>query len=141
MTNQYILSVIVAIALSACNHQNDDIGWKLRNPEEEAKEEIITDSSTRFVSKNVAMRYDDGGILVNKSDSEIKFASLITGEEIILTYNDGDYTDNAKLKINGNEAPIKSIEVLREEKTDVWIRVITDDRDSVSIVVTDISYP
>lgn len=64
---------------------------------------------------------------MNKSDSEIKFASLITGEEIILTYNDGDYTDNAKLKINGNEAPIKSIEVLREEKTDVWIRVITDE--------------
>lgn len=61
MTNQYILSVIVAIALSACNHQNDDIGWKLRNPEEEAKEEIITDSSTRFVSKNVAMRYDERG--------------------------------------------------------------------------------
>lgn len=133
-----LLLVPISLMISSCNHRNDDIGWTLRNPDEESKKEIIEDITTRFISSQTKMRYDDGGILVKKTNSRISFINLINGEEAELSYNDLDSDEIPALKINGKITPIKSHEVLNKKENDIWIRLIMEDNDSIEIVITDI---
>lgn len=136
-----LLVPVCLIISSSCNHRNDDIGWKLRNPDEESKKEIIEDNTSRFISSQTKMRYDDGGIMVKKTSSKINFVNLINGEEAELSYNDLDSDEIPALKINGKITPIKSYEVLNQKGNDIWIRLIMEDNDSIEIVVTDIDTP
>ncbi|MCM1093830.1 MAG: hypothetical protein NC421_07745 [Lachnospiraceae bacterium] len=132
------LSIIpICCIMASCNNRNDDIGWKLRNPDEENKKEIIENKSTRFISPQVKMVYDDGGIMVKKSDATISFFNIINGEEAEFKYVD----DKPSLKINGKSAEIKTCEILNKEDSDIWLRIIMIDNDSIEIVVTDIDTP
>lgn len=132
------LSIItICCIMASCNNRNDDIGWKLRNPDEENKKEIIENKSTRFISPQVKMVYDNGGIMVKKNDSIISFFNLINGEEAEFKYHE----EEPILKINGKSTEIKSCEILNRVDSDIWIRLIMIDNDSVEIVVTDIDTP
>lgn len=140
MKKQLITFLTIA-TFCACNHSNNDIGWNPRNPEESKKEEIVTNHSTRFISKDVKMIYDDGGILVAKGSGSISFYNLTTAEEVQYTYTGNNYADNPSLNVNGLPVQIEKCEILEEKDGDTWIRVITADMDSIEIVVTDIDLP
>ncbi len=132
-----LLSLAAICLVTSCNHKNDDIGWKLRNPDEEIKNEIIANTATRFISSQVKMEYNDGGIMVEKCDSIINFYNLITGEEAEFTIDAAE--ENPALKINGIQYGIKKYEKLNEEGSDIWIRLIMEDNDSIEIVATDMA--
>lgn len=137
---KHLITLFAVTALCSCSHSND-IGWNPRNPEETKKEEIVTNTSTRFISKSVKMNYDDGGILVTKGDSFISFVNLSTGEEVQYTYTDNNYEANPSLNINGLPAQINKCEIISEKASDAWIRIVTVDNDSIELVITDITVP
>lgn len=141
MKKQSITLFTLTVLLCACNHSNNDIGWNPRNPEESKKDEIVSNTSTRFISNTVKMNYDDGGILVTKGSGSISFYNLTTGEEVQYTYTGNNYADNPSLNVNGLPVKIEKCEILEEKSGDAWLRIITAEMDSIEIVVTDIDLP
>jgi len=140
-TPLFLLAAACLIIPPSCNNRNDDIGWELKNPGQEGIKEIIEDKSARFISSQTKMRYDDGGVLVKRTSSKICFFNLINGEEAELSYREISSEEIPALKINGKIAPIKKHEVLDRKGTDVWIRLIMEDNDSIVIAITDLDTP
>lgn len=90
--------------------------------------EILSDASTRFVSRFLTLRYSIPGTIVEVSGETTTFRSLSTG----------DYAKISPITavINGESHRVVKTEILKQESVTTWTKVILDNDDIVWLVVS-----
>ena len=101
----------------------------------------LDDSTTRFISPELSLRYDDCGVLIVKGDQHITMVSLDMGDEIKLKYSgvlmEGADVENAQLSVNGKIVELQSARVEKMSQQGVWINMKMRTGSHIAMVVTD----
>lgn len=132
---------LLVMMIPSCVDRSGDVGWNPRDPENEQRLEMLGDSTIRFLSRNLRLRYDDGNILVSMSDSEIRFNDIENGDVAIYVFPGSDSESNGNLSINGFPVVVTQREILERDNENVWLRLFCSSGDTVEIVVTGMVRP
>lgn len=101
----------------------------------------LNDETTRFVSPELSLRYDDCGVLIAMDNQHITMESLDMGDVVEFRYSgvllSGDEIENAQLSVNGKIVNLQSARVERLNNQGVWINMKTSAGAHIVLVVTD----
>lgn len=105
----------------------------------------LTDGSTRYVSPDLTLRYADGGVLVqrNETDGRTRYSmvELSTGHIVEFSCRTpvvAGMLDDVRLTIDGADARINGAHVHRINSTGAWIEILAPGDRHYVLVVTDI---
>lgn len=148
--NAYLLTAITAIALAGCSKSGstdtglpDNPGITTTDPNDSdfdfAPE--LADPATRYVSEELTLRYDSGGIMVTRTASSIRFVDLGGGGDVLISsgtpFQTGFMT-NVTIVENGKPLPIKSFKTERLSTTQIYLNILTADNRRIIAAVTDL---
>ncbi|MBQ9073062.1 MAG: hypothetical protein IJY30_01155 [Muribaculaceae bacterium] len=103
----------------------------------------LCNSETRYVSKEITMYYNTGGIIVSvKKDNDISFLNLDNGQSVNFKF-DGQpaigQLQNPVLTINRQNINIANASIEQLNDDGLWIHITTDDNEHIPLVITALS--
>lgn len=147
-----IFSLMLCMSFVSC-HKNDTVPHESifenkvnppADPDYFAQE--LADGSTRYVSPELQMYYDDGGVLVkyNRTDAGYDVYSMVelsTGYSVEFSYEATSVAgplSGACLLVNDKEVRINSAKAHRINSTGAWIEILAPGDRHYVLVVTDV---
>jgi len=101
----------------------------------------LSDETSRYVSSQLSMRYDDCGVMIVRESQSIVITSLDKGDEIVFSYkgtlSDATEIQEVMLVVNDERVTLQSARVERLNNQGVWINMKTSAGAHIVLVVTD----
>lgn len=130
----------VSACLGACSKKDDPPYFPQELPGHTAESGYdftpeLADATTRFVSSDLTLRYNDGGVLVQREAGDVstvlRFVELATGREVEFACS-GDIKEGdiiaPRLSVDRNIVDIVSACAHRVDKTGTWIGILAPGR-------------
>ena len=120
---------------------NDVRGGDLTENDEYDFSAELNDETSRYVSSQLSMRYDDCGVMIVRESQSIVITSLDKGDEIVFSYkgtlSDATEIQEVMLVVNDERVTLQSARVERLNNQGVWINMKTSAGAHIVLVVTD----
>lgn len=120
---------------------NDVRGGDLTENDEYDFSAELNDETSRYVSSQLSMRYDDCGVMIVRESQSIVITSLDKGDEIVFSYKgtllDATEIQEVMLVVNDERVTLQSARVERLNNQGVWINMKTSAGAHIVLVVTD----
>ena len=120
---------------------NDVTGGESTENDEYDFSAELNDETSRYVSSQLSMRYDDCGVMIVRESQSIVITSLDKGDEIVFSYkgtlSEATEIQEAKLVVNDECVKLQSARVEKLNQQGVWISMKTDKGMNIVMVVTD----
>lgn len=113
-----------------------------QQPDKDNFANITADGTSRYISPEMSLRYDDCGIMIATENNCMTMTSLDTGDVVAFSY-DGDLAEgnsvaNARLTENEKVVTLSSTQVIKQNEHGVWIVAKTASGKQIILVVTDL---
>lgn len=144
----YILILAACLAITSCSREKPmNIDPDTLNPEGTGQRDDqstvdfsseLADDEPRFTSPGLSMRYNDGGIIVSRSDNgeavTLKFVDLAEGNTVELSLNLSS-PSQARLTVNDIEMPTAGCTVERDDPSGLWLNIAFPDKSHAVVMI------